>query len=266
MISKSATRRPKRYVIASDNHEFVGRIYDLSIVGMYFDDYREVQKYPDATYVLAVNERTTLLATRVESLNHVGDLLWPKAPVRIETLPMSAYEFCNFVQDAFLMRTISILDCCCLLAADVLELNVRPRQANIDRIRSASGNHVCCEKLKAISDLQLALRTERNVRFHRGEEQPLTDDDATFKTAALFTYRGQGMTGTDRFGRPIDLKRFYNEAIDGLRKKFRTSVKDLRAVLDDFYDSLLDEFEPRFKRKFRANGSFGHQYGVFGRQ
>lgn len=116
-------RRPRRYVISSDNHKFVGRVYDLGIVGLSFDDYEDVEKYPDAKYTLRVNKRTSL---RVESLNHVGDLLWPKTPVRIEKHPMSAYDFCNVIRDAFLMRTISILDCCCLLAVEVLELNIPP--------------------------------------------------------------------------------------------------------------------------------------------
>jgi hypothetical protein len=256
-------RKPRRLVVSSDNHRFVGRIFDLSIVGMYFDGYEEAAKFPDAKYVLDVNGRASLLAQRVESLNHVGDLLWPKAPVRIEALPMSAYEFCNFIQDAFLMRTISVLDCSCLLAVDVLELDVKPRQANIERIREASENHPCCDKLKAISDLQFELRTERNIRFHRGEEESLTDDDTTFKTAALFTYRGQGMTGTDRHGRKINLKRFYSQAINHLRGKFQTNVKNLAGALDDFYDVLSEEFERRFRPKFRAKGSFGRKHGVF---
>jgi|HubBroStandDraft_3_1064219.scaffolds.fasta_scaffold02884_3 hypothetical protein len=252
-------RRPRRYIIPSDNHHFVGRIYELSIVDLSFENDEEAKQYPDAEYVLGVNERTSLLTQRVESLNHVGDLLWPKAPTQIEALPMSSYEFCNFIRDAFLMRTISILDCCCLLAAEVLELNIPPKQVNIDRIRRASQNHPCCQKLQTISDMQLDLRTERNVRFHRGEEEALTDDDTTFKTVALFTFRGQGMTGTDRFGRKVDLKRFYNEAIDNLRNKFRDNVKDLRIALGDFYDNVADEFENRFRDKFRADGSFGRK-------
>jgi hypothetical protein len=257
-------RRPKRYIVSSDNHPFVGRVFDLSIVGLNFDDYDEVDQYPDAKYALHVNERTRLLMRRVDSLNHVGHLLWPKPPARIEALPMSAYDFCNFIQDAFLMRLISILDCCYLLAIEVLELNIPARQANIERIRKASGNHPCCQKLRKISDVQLDLRTERNFRFHQGEEEPLTDDDTTFKVAALFAFRGQDITGSDRFGKKIYLKRSYNEAIDHLRNKFRRSVKSLRTVLDDFYDSLSDEFEDRFRKKFRAKGSFGSKHGVRG--
>ncbi|HZS56608.1 MAG TPA: hypothetical protein VFA65_19540 [Bryobacteraceae bacterium] len=264
MRKTSTTKRPKRFIVSPDSHNFVGRIYDLSVVGMYFESYDEVIKYSDAKYVLGVNERTTLLARRVESLNHVGDLLWPEPPIQIETLPISAYDFCNLIQDAFLMRTISILDCCCLLAVEVLELNIKPRDAKIEKIKNLSANHPCCAKLQALSDLQQDLRTERNVRFHRGEEETLTDDDTTFQMVARFKYIGQGMKGTDRHGREINLKRSYDEAINRLRKKFRVNIKGLSSSLDDFYDELSREFEKRFRIKFRAEGSFGHIHGVFG--
>lgn len=257
-------KRSRRFIVSSDDHRFVTRMYELSIVGLHFDSNEEIAKYPDAEYVLSVNERASLLSRRVESLNHVGHLLWPKKATKIDLLPMSAYEFCNLIQDAFLMRTISILDCCCLLAVEVLELDLKPRQASIERIRKSSKNHPCCDKLQALSDMQLDLRTERNIRFHRGEEESLTDDDTTFKTVALFKYRGQDMTGTDRYGRKVDLKRFYAEAIGGLREKFKVNVKGLVASLDEFYDELSIEFEKRFRIKFRAKGSFGQLHGVKG--
>lgn len=248
-----------RLVISSDTHAFIGRVFDLSIVGMHFESYEQVSEYPDAKYVLEVNDRTSLLVRRVESLNPVGELLWPKEPIGIEELPMSAYEFCNFIQDAFLMRAISILDCCCLLAVEVLELGIPPRQANMDRIQREFGDHPCCEKLQKIASIQAELRTERNLRFHRAEEEPLTDDDETFKTVALFSRHGPGMTGTDRLGREIDLKRFFDEAIAGLRNKFDVNVRNLLVVLDDFYDVLLGEFNGRFRSKYRAKGSFGQK-------
>jgi hypothetical protein len=248
-----------RLVIPSDTHDFVGRVFDLSIVGMHFESYEQAFQHPDAKYALEVNDRTSLLVRRVESLNHIGELLWPEEPPRIDDLPMSAYEFCNFIQDVFLMRIISILDCCCLLAVEVVELGISPRHANIDRIRKEAGDHPCCETLQKISNVQADLRTERNVRFHRAEEEPLTDDDMTFKTAALYAHRGPGITGKDLLGREIDLKRFYSDAIIGLQKKFDTNVKDLLVVLDDFYDALLVEFNKRFQSKFSAVGSFGQK-------
>jgi hypothetical protein len=257
-------KRQRRFIISSDHHRFVTRMNDLSSVSMHFDSYEKAAKYPDAKYILDVNERASLLAQRVESLNHVGDLLWPKVRVRIEALPMSAYEYCNLIQDAFLMRTISILDCCCLLAVEVLELSIKPRKANIEKISNLSVNHPCCEKLQALFDLQTDLRFERNVRFHRGEEQAFTDDDATFKLAALFKHRGQDMTGTDQHGRKIDLTRSYAETIYQLRRKFVVNVKGVSKSLDRFYDTISDEFENRFRVKFRATGSFGSMHGVRG--
>ena len=258
-------RRPRRYIISSDQNPFIGRMYELSIVGMYFDTYDEAVKYPDAKYVLDVNERASLLARRIESLNHVGDLLWQKPPIRVEALPISAFDFCNLIQDAFLMRTISILDCCCLLAVEVLELDVKPRQTNIDRIRKLSSNHACCAKLDAISKLQMDLRTERNVRFHRAEEEPLTDDDTTFQVMARYKHWGRDMGGFDRYGRKVNLSRSYNQAIDSLRLKFRIHLKALNSSLSNLYESLFDEFEMRFKRKFRDETSFGRIHGVRGR-
>jgi hypothetical protein len=67
------------------------------------------------------------------------------------------------------------------------------------------------------------------------------------------------MTGTDRFGRTIDLKTSFNAAIDGLRNKFRKNVKRLNGALDDFYDALCDEFESRFRTKLGGDGSFGQK-------
>jgi hypothetical protein len=256
-------KRLNRFIISADTHRFIGRVYDLSVVGMYFRDYKEAAKYPDVKYVLDVNERTTLLTRRLESLNHVGALLWPQPPIPIDALPISTYDFCNLVQDAFLMRTISILDCCCLLAVEVLELDVKPRQANIEQIKKLSRKHTCCDKLLELSDLQINLRTERNLRFHRGEEEALTDDDITFQTMARFKHMHR-MTGTDRHGRKTSLRRLYREAIEGLRKKFCLNTKLVSNSTNNFFDTMADEFERRLRPKFRGEAGFGRIHGVFG--
>ncbi len=250
----------ERFIIASDDHEFIGRVYDLSIVGLNFHTADEVEKYPDAAYALKTNERLSLLVRRVESLNHIGDLLWPETPIEIEKLSLSAYDYCNLIQDAFLMRIISIIDCCCLLAVEVLKLSIKPRQANIERIRLASQNHPCCDKLQTLSNVQLDLREERNIRFHRGIQDELTDDDTTFQTVARFKHWGQGMTGTDRYGRAIDLDRSFAEAIEYLRGKFSKNVENLSNALSPFYDEMHEEFDKRFSPKFNAENGFGRRF------
>ena len=248
--------RLKRYIVASDKSQFVGRIYDLSIVGLNFESDDDVSNYPDAKYALDVNDRTSLLTRRVESLNHVGDLLWPEKPLAINLLPVSSYEYCNLIQDAFLMRIISVLDCCCLLLVEVLELDIPPRRTNVANIRKLAPKSLCCSKLESLSNLQNGLRTERNIRFHRAEEEALTDDDQTFKTVALFSHWGTPMGGRDRHGRKINLDRFYAVAINHLRSKFNSNVKALVKALDNFYSPLNNEFEERFRAKCRQEGSF----------
>lgn len=113
--------------------------------------------------------------------------------------------------------------------------------------------------LENLSNLQHTLRLERNVRIHRAEraeQESLTGDDQTFKTAAIFSHYGNGVTGEDRLGRPIDLNRFYREAADYLRTKFNSNVKILESALDEFYPPLLLEFNTRFRSKSRQEGLF----------
>jgi hypothetical protein len=51
-----------------------------------------------------------------------------------------------------------------------------------------------------------------------------------------------------------------------LREKFCVNVKGVGELLDDFYDTLSDEFEKRFRPKFRGDAGFGRIHGVFGKR
>lgn len=248
--------RQKRYIVPSDDSEFVGRIFDSSVVALNFETYEELSDWPDAKYALDVNDRTTLLTRRVESLNNVGDLLWPEKVLPLNLLPVSAYEYCNLIQDTFLMRIISVLDCCCLLTVEVLELDISPRRTNVANIRKLAPSSLCCDNLESLSNLQNNLRAERNFRFHRAEEEELTDDDQTFKMVSLYSHRGSSLRGKDRHGKEIDLDRYYHAAIDRLRSKFNLNAKTLVKALSKFYPTLSNEFEARFRTKCRHEGSF----------
>lgn len=250
------TRGLRRYTLPSDESKFVGRVYDLSIVSLHFESCEQASKFADAMYVLEVNSRTSLLTRRVESLNHVGELLWPKKPIPPTSLPMSAYEFCNLIQDSFLMRIVSVLDCCCILLASVLELAIDPRKASIANIAKLAPKNRCIKPLEDLSNLQNVLRAERNIRFHRAVEERFTDDDDTFRLAALWSHWGRPLEGKDRLGRDIDVNRSYKIAIDCLRSKFNSNTRTLVRSLDKFYKPLESEFEQRFKAKCVEKGSY----------
>jgi HEPN superfamily protein len=249
-------RSLRRYVLPSDESKFVGRVYDLSIVSLHFDSYEEASKFDDAMYVIKVNSRTSLLTRRVESLNHVGDLLWPKKLISPTSLPISAYEYCNLIQDSFLMRIISVLDCCCILLASVLELGIDPKKASIANIAKLAPKNRCLKPLEELKNLQDTLRSERNTRFHRAEEERLTEDDDTFRLAARWSHWGRPLKGTDRRGKEINVDRSYKVAINRLRSKFNSNTRILIKSLNKFYRPLEGEFEQRFKERCADKGSY----------
>lgn len=91
-----STRFLNQYVLPSDNHAFVGRIYDLSIVGMHFETYEDLAKHADCKYAFHINNALSMLTRRVESLNMVGGMLWPtNIPKNFEKFPVSRYEWLN---------------------------------------------------------------------------------------------------------------------------------------------------------------------------
>ena len=117
---RASTKFLKRHILASDHHGFIGRVYDLSIVGLRFDSYAEVEKYPDCKYALDTNFCVTSLAQRVESLNLVGNMLWPDPyPESFESFPISGYDWLRVSTDVFLVRYVSVVDCALLLANEI---------------------------------------------------------------------------------------------------------------------------------------------------
>jgi hypothetical protein len=60
------------------------------------------------------------------------------------------------------------------------------------------------------------------------------------------------MTGTDRYGRRINVDRSFREGLVGLQRDFNKSTRVLLRQLDCLYDELWQEFEARFKPRFAA--------------
>lgn len=257
-FSKLKQKRPRvnplaRHIVASDNHEFVGRIYDLSIVAYHFESYEELSRHSDCKYVFHVNHTLKNLARRVESLNLVGDMLWPEqVPKDFKDFPVSRYEWLMIAADVFLIRFVSVVDCGLILANDVYETGLDVQKCTIDQLRRAG---IPSEILSVLEDMrkdQGDLRLERNSRFHHGSERVFTDDSATFQTVARFERWGKCMVGHDQFGRRINVERSFREGLVELQWEFNASTRKLVHHLEAFYDLLGVEFESRFGPRIRA--------------
>jgi hypothetical protein len=242
-----------RYVLPSDTNDFIGRIYDLSIVALHFDSYEALAAHPDCKYAIDVNDALTRLVSRVESLNLAGSMLWPKLiPNDFRAFPLSRFEWLTVAADVFLMRYISVVDCALLLVNELLELGLDRHECTLRNLRKKGLPSKVNQILTNMLRDQGSLRTERNARVHHGEERPFTQDDTTFRMASIFEHRAHGIDGEDCFGRRIDLERMLKEGLVDLQREFNRSTRILVRQLDRLYDELWDEFEKRFEPRIRA--------------
>lgn len=244
---RARTRFLKRFIMSSDMHSFIGRVYDLSIVGMNFNSYGELAQYPDCKYAIDTNYWLTGLARRVESLNMVGDMLWlDPVPKNFRDLALTRYQWLTVTTDVFLTRYISVIDCAFLLVNEVYRLGLEPKKCTLQNLKKRGLPDAVADHLELMLDEQEALRNERNSRIHHGEEREFTDDDQTFKTASLFNDKFHGMKGTDRYGRRINVDRSFKEGLVSIQRDFNRSTRLLKKQLDNLYDLLWEEFEDHF--------------------
>ena len=244
----------ERITCAFDSHQFVGRIYDLSIVSLHFDDYDEIQKYPDCKYAIDVNYAVTALVERMKSINLAGDLLWLDHNRDVfQSLPVSEYDWLKIALDVFFMRFISIVDCALILANEVFELGQEPRKCSKHRLRKAGLPDDIISIIEIMEGSQEKIRHERNSRFHHGSERSLGADDRTFHIASLMSNMGGITVGKDIYGNNINLHNLYSEAAEPLRIEYNSSLKALSEDINTLFDSLEPQFELRFKPKYKSS-------------
>ena len=189
---------------------------------------------------------------RIESLNLVGDLLWPDSlPVNFSDFPVSRYEWLTVAADVFLMRYISVIDCALLLVNEVYEAGIDPKKCSIEMLEKRGVSAKVIALLKEMRLDQGHLREERNARFHHGIERSFSHDDRTFRTASLIENHSGGVAGADQFGRKINLERSFKEGLVELQREFNRATRRLVRLLDQLYDELWREFEDRFDPQIR---------------
>jgi hypothetical protein len=251
-------RRPRakplvRHIVTSDYHKFIGRIYDLSIIGYHFENYEDLARYPDCKYAFHVNETLSILVRRVESLNLVGDMLWPRnIPDSFRDFPVSRHEWLTIAADVFLMRFFSVVDCALMLTNDIYETSLEPKKCTIDQLRKSNVPLAVLSVLSEMGKDKGNLRSERNARFHHGEERSFTDDSVTFWTAAIFEKNGNPLTGSDQYGRRINIERSFKEGLVELQREFNAASRQLIRQINVFYDLISIEFDSRFTPRFHA--------------
>lgn len=70
------TKHLKRYILTLDNHEFVGRVYDLEIVVYHFNSYEDLAKHDDCKYAYP---NQTIVQIRAHSMCYLSVRFWPNS-------------------------------------------------------------------------------------------------------------------------------------------------------------------------------------------
>jgi len=98
----------------------------------------------------------------------------------------------RIILDVLLSRLTSIRDCCFLLAAEIYELGIDPRNVNLRELKKYIANKGVVDVLINIADSARSMRDERDRHLHRGEERALSGESDQFfhvsldQTAAMF--------------------------------------------------------------------------------
>ena len=242
------TKYLKQYFLPSDKHDFIGRMFDIDMVFSYsFASYDALVKHRDCKYAYHIHDALCGLVRRVESLNLVSSMLWPdNLPKSFEDFPLSRYSWLMVTADVFLMRYISVVDCALLFVNEVYDTQLKPQQCSIKNMERKGVSSDVMNVLRALFAQQGDLRDERNSRFHHGFERGFTQDDQTLRMVSQFESWGNSMSGVDRFGRKINIERFFNEALVEFQREFKSVSRQLVSTLNDLYDALGREFEDRF--------------------
>ncbi|MBV1918331.1 MAG: hypothetical protein KUG65_09770 [Sphingomonadaceae bacterium] len=250
---RRSSRFLKRFILSSDEHWFVGRIYELGIVGQRFSTYEEAAQYPDVKYALDVSYAVTLLTRRVETLNVVGDMLWPEpVPRNFQDFPVSRYHWLMIATDLFLVRYASVLDCALLLTSTVFELDLKPEECRLNKLEKLGASPAVIAVMADMKDDQGALRIERNARVHHGLERAFSNSWQSFETTSLFEHWNGKVLGTDEHGQKINIVRSFKEGLVELQRDFNPTARRLCKTLDRLYDVLGNEFEDRFGPRIAA--------------
>jgi hypothetical protein len=241
-------------LVVADDHDFVGRIFDLAMpLELGFKSNKQLSRYNDCHYVMQVYWRLGFLIDRTESLNIVRKMLLKRnLPKSFKGFPVNRYEWLTICADIFLMRYVSVSDCCLHLTNEVFETGLSPRACNLDNLRQKGVNPKVLSALTHIAGYASSHRTERNSRVHESLERSFTPHDGAFRAMSVMEmWNDKPYTITSK-GRASDVTKWFDAAIKRLRKETTDASTKLAGALPDLYSALHQEFEVRFGEKFAA--------------
>jgi hypothetical protein len=219
-----------RYYLEKDR--FVERVFAKAYVGAYgphsYDELLKVARH--RAYALEVEHRLFALVERFKSLYFVDALLsFREFPFYTPGGVLSREQWVRIACDVMLARLTSIRDCVFLLVEAVYQLGMEPREVTLRSLMSRPLPDQLRTVLREIAMSARSTRDHRDRHLHRGEERPLFDPHAVYKSASLSElYRPAGPNEVDLGdGRITDLHAIHDEVVQGILDEYHRAADEL---------------------------------------
>jgi len=241
-----------------DDHTFVGRVNDLSVVGLNFDSSDQFEKFEDINYALWTNYWLSALVNRVHSLNIPIDMTkYTVEQAFVRHNPLGAYDWLNVTEDVFLMRSSSVVDCLLILMNEIEEIGETPKKCVLNRLQKKGLSKASVDQVDAINIHLTNHKNERNERFHHGLDNEFTDDDRVLKLKSNMIKYGTDIN-TSNIPAEKQPEVLFKKVQSELGKKYSKIAKIIADSIYVAFDKLEPEFESRFSDKYKRRT---HKFG-----
>lgn len=163
--------------------------------------------------------------------------------------PISRYDWLNIATDIFLMRIISVLDCCLLVTNEVFECGLKVRQCKLESLQRAGVSAPAIQVMREMNDSMYKLREERNSRIHSGFLRAMTKDDRVFQALSVLERLGKPAIVQENNNNWSDVKDWFRAALKELKRETRAGTRDVVTHYNRLLDCLFEEFSARASAK-----------------
>ncbi|MDP2316555.1 MAG: hypothetical protein Q8P41_26920 [Pseudomonadota bacterium] len=248
--------RTRQYTI--ERSGFACRVLEMGIIAYGAHTYEELKTIaPDRVYAFDMNVRMERLRRHVASLNDIPKMLaFEGLPITSPNGNLGRIAWIEVCIDLALARLTSVRDIALFLVVETFELDLKPHQVSFNKLQGLGLPEAVLDDVKALADVAIDLRGERNRRVHRGEMRKHGGaDHVMIQSASVWEAMGMppgnidALPSAENHGETYSLSVRCRAIADELNVEFREVANEVMDATIRVIDSLSEHFEPRWKEK-----------------
>jgi len=240
-----------------EESEFKGILYNsIGYFWLHDHPYKTWYEFEDAlphmAYAQRVFSRFEMLEQLFVDLRVVVQMLGvTEFPVKSTVMNINRYDWLKSALDLKLIRFSTIRDTAFHFVNELLELHINDLSLNAKNISKAIGsnNSDLVTILNEISVSGSSIRSDRNLRAHKGFADLTTEDDEMFKNLSWAEAHGQQAIN-------YNIENVYEQARQQIYSRLIAETENLQRKVIDLIDLLAEDFERSFSQKHSSKTEF----------